>query len=151
VARFLWQVRTTIMIAAVIPPITGIVATVAPEAFRDGFHFPRWDSLASFLFTTTFLTIPLSYVFGIFPALIGGSIYCALLTKVAWFRHSMPHRCALAFLVAAAMAGLWCYFLLGVGSGAIFYGLICGIVGLAFAIRWPVTEPSNDLLERSRG
>ena len=144
-ARFPWQLRTTLLIAAVIPPITGVVAAVAPQQFRDGFHFPRWDSLASFLITTTFLTVPVSYGFGIVPALIGGAIYCTLLTKVARFRNSVPHRCALAFVVAASIAGLSCYFLLGAGSGAIFYGLICGIVGLAFATRWPATEASVPL------
>jgi hypothetical protein len=141
--RFSWQLRTTLLIVAVIPPVTGIIATVAPQQFRDGFHFPRWESLASLLFTTTFLTVPLSYVFGIVPALIGGVIYCTLLTKVARFRYSLPYRCALGFVVGASAAGLSCYFLLG--AGAIFYSLICGIAALLFATRWPANEASAPL------
>jgi hypothetical protein len=142
--RLSWQVRTTMLIVAMMPPAIGIIATIAPQYFRDGLHFPRWEGLASILFTTAFLTIPISYFFGIIPALIGGAIYCVLLTKVPRLRYSLLYRCALAFVIGASVAALSSYCILG--AGASFYGPFGGIAALIFATRWPVNEvsaPSN--------
>jgi hypothetical protein len=133
-----WQVRTTALIVAMIPPVIGIVATIAPQQYRDGFHFPRWESLSSFVFTTMFLTIPLSYVFISLPALIGGGIYCAVLTRMPRLRDSTVRRCALAFVVGASVGALSSYFILG--TGAFFYGPIGGVAALVFATRWPAKE-----------
>jgi hypothetical protein len=133
--RWSWQVRTTALIVAIIPPIKGITTTIAPQSYRDGFHFPRWDSLGSFVFTTTFLTIPLSYFFVAVPALIGGVIYCAVLTGVPRLRDSMVRRCAFAFIVGATVGALSSYFILGGGTFA--YGSIGGVEALVFATRWP--------------
>jgi hypothetical protein len=136
--RWSWQLRTTLLIVAMIPPVTGILATIAPQQYRDGFHFPRWESLNSFVFTTMFFTIPMSYVFITVPALIGGVIYCAVLTKVPRLRDSTVQRCTFAFVVGALVGAFSSYFILD--TGAFFYAPIGGVVALVFATLWPAKE-----------
>ena len=128
-----WQVKSTLLIAVVAPPIAGLALQVIQ-------YWPQWlsghaepNQVASSVLTLP-LTIALSYIFGVLPAALAGAGYCGLLTclPARWRRRSYR------LIVAAVLGGA-----AGATFGRIFsdapvpYAWLCGGVAAFLAVFIP--------------
>jgi len=126
-----WQTKTVLLVAAIAPPTAGILMQV----FQ---YWPQWSrgtsepgQFASFIVTGVGLTIPLAYVFGLIPSVIGGAIYSTVLNYVPVLRYRRWLRAATAAAIGA---------LTGAAFGQLFSGtplmfavlgaLVAGVVAL---------------------
>jgi hypothetical protein len=137
VIRFLrgWQVRTTVLIALLGPPLATFIFLECGAAFDDyGSLGARLEQMGVVLGIMPIAFIA-SYAYGWIPALLVGAIYCGLLTRVPSLIGRRRYRaCLLAFLGAAG-AFFWSRF--EHGSRPLIIAAIVAPAGALLALRWP--------------
>jgi hypothetical protein len=148
VLRLTWQARTTLLCGAITPLTAGLIVGL-------WIYLPQWEhsaertTLIGIVTTVVGLALPLAFIFGVLPALIGGALYSAALTLVPFAETRIILRALLAAALAGLVGGLWCQIVLG--FPAVGYGVVAAISGFLFALRWPrrlQAAPSNPRLER---
>jgi hypothetical protein len=94
-----------------------------------------------------FFAVPIGYVFGAFPALLAGAIYCGALTAIASLRPGMLARACLGAISGGLVGGVWFHAMIGPDSRG--YGSVAALVLALLSLRWPqadkVTSPDESL------
>jgi hypothetical protein len=110
--RLPWQVRETLWIGVVGPPVASLVlltTTYLPLlAARSG---PIDMSGLMVLFI--FFAVPFGYVFGVVPALLAGAMYSRVLTAMATRRTGTLLRACLAAICGGLVCGIWFHVVAG--------------------------------------
>jgi hypothetical protein len=123
-----WKVRATALIALLGPPIASLVL-LAVDYFE--YWRPVPFTFADFLVDFFLLAMPVGYAFGVVPALLAASLYCALLTASSGLLRWRPLSRA---CVGATCGGLssWMWFREWVSAWGI-YGLVGALVMAALS------------------
>lgn len=138
-----WQTKTILLIAALGPPMMGLLLQVVA-------YWPQWykgtpepNQVPGLIFTAVLLTLPLSYVFGIIPSVIAGASYCGILTYIPSIQHRRWVRTIPAAVVGGAVGVVLGYLLDATPS---FYAIACAGVAAVLATFLPRSEmaPSNN-------
>jgi hypothetical protein len=129
-----WQVRTTLLIATMGPPVASLIimmATYLPycAALDEPVDVP------SFVGAFIFFALPVGYAFGVVPALLAGAVYCGALTAMATPRPGMPLRACLGALSGGLVGGVWFHAVVGPDSHG--YGSAAALVMALLSLRYP--------------
>jgi hypothetical protein len=132
-----WQVRGTLLIGGLGPPVASFIVLLVTCFGR---HSQPVD-VPGFAVVYLVFAVPVGYAFGIVPALFAGVMYCSALTAVATLQRST----LLGVCVGAASGGLIgeAWFHLMIGSDARIYGWTAALVaGLLSSSAGPEHYPS---------
>jgi hypothetical protein len=131
----LWQVRKTALTALLGPPVASLIL-LAIDYFRYFRAVPF--SVPDFLAAFFFFAIPVGYAFGVVPALLAGSLYCALLTANSRF---LQRRLLALACVGAVCGGLasWVWFGELLSIDWRLYGLVGALLMAALSLGSPST------------
>jgi len=142
--RFTWQARTTLLCGVVTPLIAALLVNLSS-------YVPQWErsvepvTILGVIATLIFLALPVGFLFGVVPGLVGGALYSYALTLVPYARPRVLFRAFAGAALAGLVGGLWCQFVLRLPGVA--YGAVAALSGFLFALRWPrvnVIAPSNN-------
>ena len=141
-----WQVRTTLLIGVVGPPIASLILLTVK-------YLPLLErrthsvDLSGFIGLFIFFAVPVGYCFGVFPALLAGGIYCGALTAMATLRPGILPRACLGAISGGLVGGVWFHAVIGADSRG--YGSIAAFVLALISLRWPradkITSPDENL------
>jgi hypothetical protein len=126
-----WQVREAALITLLAPPAASLVLlAIYYVEYRPTVPFSPPDFLAAFVL----LAMPIGYMFGAAPALLGASLYCALLTL---HPQLFAGRSWLRACVGAVCGGLasWLWFLEWLGVAWNIYGSVGALVMAVVSLR----------------
>jgi hypothetical protein len=148
---FAWQVRTTLLIGIVGPPVASFIVLAlvylpAVQLQADPIEVAR------FTIPLVLLTLAVGYTFGAIPALLTGAVYSGALTLVPTLRQLTLLRACLAGVFGGLIGELWFRAVIGVDSSG--YGLVAAAVACVLSLRrgWfksPVAAPAPVRAERS--
>jgi hypothetical protein len=120
-----WQVRTTLLIAALGPPVASlIVMTTTFLPYGTALHEPV--DMPSFVVAFICFALPLGYAFGVVPALLAGAVYCGALTAMATLRPGLLLRACLGAISGGLVGGVWFHAVVGPDSHS--YGSVAALV-----------------------
>jgi hypothetical protein len=129
-----WQVRTTLLIAALGPLVASlIVMTITYLPYGAALNEPV--DVPSFVVAFIFFALPVGYTFGVVPALLAGAMYCGALTAVAILRPGMLLRACLGAISGGLVGGVWFHTVVGPDSHG--YGLVAALVVALLSLRRP--------------
>jgi hypothetical protein len=120
-----WQVRTTLLIATLGPPVASLIVMTAT-------YLPYCAALkepidvSSFVVAFILFALPVGYAFGVVPALLAGAMYCGALTAMATLRPSMLLRACLGAASGGLVGGIWFHAVVGPASRG--YGSVAALV-----------------------
>jgi hypothetical protein len=129
-----WQVRTTLLIATLGPPVASLIvmtATYLPycAALNEPVDVP------GFVVAFIFFALPVGYAFGVVPALLAGALYCGALTAMATLRPGMLLRACLGAISGGLVGGVWFHAVVGPNSHG--YGSVAALVVVLLSLRQP--------------
>jgi hypothetical protein len=135
-----WQIRMTLWIAVVGPPVASLIlmtATYFPFLARRAAPVDVSDLVVLFIF----FAVPIGYVFGVLPALLAGALYGGVLTAMATRRFGMLPRVCLAAFCGGGVCGVW--FHVVAGPNWRDYGAAAALAAALLSLRWPQARTSN--------
>jgi hypothetical protein len=131
-----WQVRTTLLIGTVGPPVASLI--LMTTTYLHFFKSPGEPlDLPGFLVALFLFAVPVSYIFGVVPALLAGLMYCSTLTAMATPRPGMLFRACLGAICGGLVAGVWFHAVIGVDLHG--YGLAAALVMAVLSLRREVS------------
>jgi hypothetical protein len=129
-----WQVRTTLLIGTVGPPVASLI--LMPMIYLPYCTGPMQSFDVSWFATAYMLiAVPVGYVFGIAPALLTGALYCGALTAMAALRSGMLLRVCLGSASGGLVSGIWFYCV--IGPDWYGYGSVAALVAALLSLRQP--------------
>jgi len=138
-----WQVRTTLLIATLGPPVASlIVMTATYLPYGAALHEPI--DIPSFVVAFTCFALPVGYAFGVVPALLAGAVYCAALTAVATLRPGMLLRGCLGAISGGLAGGVWFHAVVGPDSHG--YGSVAALVMALLSLSYRQSEHGNSAI-----
>jgi hypothetical protein len=129
-----WQIRTTLLIGTVGPPVASLILLAAIYLPYCAARSATFDA-SSFAVAYILFAVPVGYVFGIAPAMIAGALYCGALTAMTTRRPGVLVRACLGVIAGGLVGGFWFHAVLGPDSHA--YGPVAALVLAVLALRWP--------------
>jgi hypothetical protein len=145
VPRFLshpcWQLRTTLLIAALGPPAASLILFTA--VYLPGVE---WQSDPTCIAPLFLLALAVGYVFGILPAVLTSALYCGALTVAPRLRHVTLLRSALAATIGAVIGDVW--FHAAIGSDSLPYTAATSFVACILSLASP-TAPAVEVIRAS--
>src|ERR1700730_17892698 len=120
-----WQVRTMLLIATVGPLVASLIvmtATYLPycAALKEPIDVPNLV-VAFILFA-----LPVSYAFGVVPALLAGAMNCCALTVMATLRPGLLLRASRGATSGGLVSGVWFHAVVGLDARG--YGSVAALV-----------------------
>jgi hypothetical protein len=142
-----WQIRTTLLIGVVGPPVASLV-------LMTGNYLPWWEGGAEPIdvpgFVAAFLLfgLPVGFAFGVIPALLAGALYCTALTALSSVPRGMLTRVCLGAIAGELIGEVWFHGVMGLESYG--YGpvaaLVTAVLSAGTAVRPQVTAtPTRSL------
>jgi uncharacterized membrane protein len=120
-----WQIRTTLLIGVVGPPVASLLV-------MTGNCFLWWQGGAESIDVPCFVAafvlfgLPVGYVFGVVPALLAGALYCTALTSLSSVPRGMPARICLGAIAGELIGEAWFHGVMGLESYG--YGSVAALV-----------------------
>ena len=140
-----WQLRTTLLIAALGPPVASlIVMTATYLPYGAALHEPV--DVPSFAVAYIFFALPVGYAFGVVPALLAGALYCVALTAMATPRPGMLLRACLGAISGGLVGGVWFHAVVGPDSHG--YGSVAALVVTLLSLSQPPARTQASLNTR---
>lgn len=129
-----WQVRTTLFIATLGPPVASLIVMTATYL---PYCAARNEPIDVPCFVVAFILfgVPVGYAFGVVPALLAGIMYCGALTAMATLRPGMLLRTCLGAISGGLVGGVWFHAVIGPESHG--YGSVAALVVALLSLRWP--------------
>jgi hypothetical protein len=126
-----WQVRRTLLICTVGPPLASLILMTVNylpsyAARTEGVDVP------SFLAALVLFAVPVGYVFGLVPAVFAGVMYCGVLTAMATLRPGMLLRACIGALCGGSAGEVWFPAMIGPDSHG--YGWVAALVVALLAL-----------------
>ena len=140
-----WQVRTTLLIGIVGPPVASLILlTIKYLPLLEG--RTELVDVSGFIGFFILFALPVGYCFGVLPALLAGGIYCGALTAMAILRPGILARVCLGAISGGLVGGVWFHTVIGADSRG--YGSIAAFVLALVSLRWPradkITFPERE-------
>jgi hypothetical protein len=132
-----WQIRTTLLIGVVGPPVASLVV-------MTGNYLPWWERGAEPIDVPCFLAafllfgLPVGYAFGVVPALLAGALYCAALTALPSVPRGMLARICLGAIAGELIGEVWFHGVMGLESHG--YGSVAALVTAVLSAGRPPLE-----------
>ena len=141
-----WQIRMTLWIALVGPPVASFVL-MTPTYFPFLARQTEAVNMSDLLVLFIFFAVPVGYVFGVVPALLAGALYSVVLTAAMATRRfgMLPRACLARACLAAICGGVVCGVWFHVVAGPDWRGYAAGaaLVAALLSLRWPQARTSN--------
>jgi hypothetical protein len=141
-----WQVRTTLLIATLGPPVASLILMTAiylPCCAR----LNQPVDVPSFVVAFIVFALPVGYAFGIVPALLAGVLYCSALTAMATLRPGMLFHACLGAISGGLVGELWFHAVVGPDSYG--YGSVAALVTALLSLRQPPAQTRQFRLARA--
>jgi hypothetical protein len=129
-----WQVRTTLLICTVGPPLASLILMTFNYLPSYAGRTEAAD-MPSFVAAFILFAVPVGYVFGFAPAVFAGVMYCGVLTAMATLRPGMPVRACIGALCGGLAGVVWFQAVLGSNSHS--YGWVAALVVALLALYGP--------------
>jgi hypothetical protein len=131
-----WQVRTTLLIGIAGPPVASLI--LSTFKYLPLFEGREPVDVSGFVAIFILFAVPIGYVFGAFPALLAGAIYCGALTAIASLRPGMLARACLGATSGGLVSGVWFHAMIGPDSRG--YGSVAALVLALLSLCWPQAD-----------
>jgi hypothetical protein len=129
-----WQVRTTLLIGTVGPPVASLILMPMIYLPHCAGRMQSFD-VSCFAAAYMLFAVPVGYVFGVAPALLSGALYCGALTAVAALRSGMLLRACLGATCGGLVGGVWFHCVIGPDWHG--YGSVAALVAALLSLRRP--------------
>jgi hypothetical protein len=129
-----WQVRTTLLIGTVGPPVASLILMPMIYLQHGAGRLQSFD-VSWFAATYILFAVPVGYVFGVAPALLAGALYCGALTAMAAPRSGMLLRACLGAACGGLVGAVW--FRCMIGPDWHGYGSVAALVATLLSLRRP--------------
>jgi hypothetical protein len=120
-----WQVRRTLLICTVGPPLASLILMTVNNLPSYAWGTEVVD-VPSFVAAFMLFAVPVGYVFGLVPAVLAAVMYCGVLAAMATLRPGMLLRACIGALCGGLAGGVW--FQAMIGSDSHRYGWVAALV-----------------------